>query len=109
MSGDAKRSMYEGLLVPTFLYGSEVWAASAEDRKRMGVLEIKCTRATCGANIMDIITNEVRRRCGSELKLSIGERMYRNVLMWSSHVERMDGKIVIKIVYMSKVVEEARN
>ncbi|WP_440994895.1 hypothetical protein [Cysteiniphilum litorale] len=35
MSRDAKRSMYEGIVVPTLLYGSEVWAASAEIRRRM--------------------------------------------------------------------------
>jgi hypothetical protein len=52
--GDAKRSMYEGIVVPT-LYGSEVWAASAENRRRMGVIEMKCMRDMCGVNIRDII------------------------------------------------------
>ena len=89
MSRDAKRSMYEGIVVPTLLYGSEVWAASAEDRRRMGVMEMKCMRAMCGVSIWDRIRNEeVRRRCGSEL--SIGERMDRNVLRWYGHVERME-------------------
>jgi hypothetical protein len=78
MSRDADRSMYEGIVVPTLLYGSEVWAASADDRRRMGVMEMKCMRAMCEVSIRDKIKNEVRRRCGSEL--SIGERMGRNVL-----------------------------
>jgi hypothetical protein len=61
------------------LYGSEVWAASADIRRRMGVMEMKCMRAMCGVSIWDRIRNEeVWRRCGSEL--SIGERMDRNVL-----------------------------
>jgi hypothetical protein len=59
--------MYEGILVPTVLYGNEVWAASAEDRRRMGVIEMKCTRTMCGVSIR----NEEVWRCGSEL--SIGE------------------------------------
>jgi hypothetical protein len=34
MSRDAKRSIYEGRVRPTLLYGSEMWAASVEDRRR---------------------------------------------------------------------------
>jgi hypothetical protein len=79
MSKDAKRSMYEGIVVPTLLYGSEVLAASAGDRRRMGVMEIKCMRAMCRVSIRDRIRNEeVRRKSCSEL--DIGERMDRNVL-----------------------------
>jgi hypothetical protein len=86
ISKDAKRSMHEGIVVPKLLDGSEVWAASAEDRKKMGVMEIKCMRAMCGVNIMCRIRNEeVRRRCGSELG-QYGERMYRNVFRWYGHV-----------------------
>jgi hypothetical protein len=44
VSRDAKRSMYEAIVVPTLLYGSEVWSTSAEDRRRMGVMEMKCMR-----------------------------------------------------------------
>jgi hypothetical protein len=32
LSRDAKRSMCESIVVPTLLYGSKVWATSAEDR-----------------------------------------------------------------------------
>jgi hypothetical protein len=68
----AKRSMDEVIVVPTFLYGSEVWTASAEDTRRMCVKEMKCMRAMCSVSIMDRVRNEeVQRRCGSEL--SIGE------------------------------------
>jgi hypothetical protein len=44
MSGDAKISMYEGIVVSTLLYDSEMWTASEEDRRRMGVMEMKCMR-----------------------------------------------------------------
>jgi hypothetical protein len=84
---DAKRSMYEGIVVPPLLYGSEVRAASSEDRRRIGVMEMKLPRARCGGGIMDRVRNEeVRTRCDSEL--SIGERTDINVLRWYSHVER---------------------
>jgi hypothetical protein len=32
---DAKISMYEGIVVSTLLYGSEVWARSVEERRRV--------------------------------------------------------------------------
>jgi hypothetical protein len=35
LSRDAKRSMYEDIVVTTLQYGSEVWATSAEDRIMM--------------------------------------------------------------------------
>jgi hypothetical protein len=74
LSWDAKRSMYEGIVVTTLLYGSEVWATSVENRSRMGVMEFKCMRAISGISNMDRIRNEkVQRMCGSEL--TIGERM----------------------------------
>jgi hypothetical protein len=68
ISRDAKRSMHEGIVVPRLMYGSEVWESSAEDRRKMGVMEIKCMRAMCEVNIKGRIRNEeVGRRCGSEL------------------------------------------
>jgi hypothetical protein len=62
-----------------------VWAASAEDRSRMGVMRMKCMRIMCGVSIMDRVRNEeVWRRCGSEQ--TIGERMDIKVLRWYGHV-----------------------
>jgi hypothetical protein len=49
------RDEYEGIVVPTLLYCSEVWAASAEDRRRMGLLIMNCMRAIYGVSIMDIV------------------------------------------------------
>jgi hypothetical protein len=46
----------------------------------------------------------VRRRFGS--KLSIGDRMDINVLMWYCHVESMEDERVVKSVYWAKVVDE---
>jgi hypothetical protein len=85
---DAKRSIYECIAVPNLLYGTEVCARITGDRRRMGVMEIKCMRGICAVSIMDIVRNEeVRRRCSV---LSIGERMDINVLMRYGHVERRE-------------------
>jgi hypothetical protein len=50
---DAKRGMYEGIVAPLLLYGSEVWETSAAERRRMEVMEMKCMRAMCGVSVMD--------------------------------------------------------
>jgi hypothetical protein len=65
-------------------------------------------RAICGVIIMDRVRNEdVRKLCGSEV--SIGERMYINVLMWYGHVARMQDEIMVKRVYGANVeVSRAR-
>jgi hypothetical protein len=58
MSRDAKRSIYEGTVVPTLPYGIEVWATSADDIIRMGMIEMKFIRAICGVIIMARVRNE---------------------------------------------------
>jgi hypothetical protein len=89
--------MYEGIVPPTFLYGSEVWAIGAQERRRMEVMEMKCMGAMCGVRIMNIVRYEdLRRRCGSEI--SIEERMGINVMRWYDRVERMGEERIVKRV-----------
>ena len=38
----AKKCLYEGVIVPTALYGAEAWAMRSADRRKMNVLEMKC-------------------------------------------------------------------
>jgi hypothetical protein len=98
LSIDLKRGMYEGIVAPTLLYVSEVWAIGAAGIRRMEVMEIKCIRDMCGVSIMDKVRNEdVRRRCGSEV--SIGERMDINVMRVYGYVERMEEERMVKSVY----------
>jgi hypothetical protein len=98
---DSIRGMYEGIVAPTLLYGSEEWATGAAERRRMEVMEMKCMRPMCGVRIMDRVRNEdVRRRCGSEV--SIWEIMDRNVLRLYGHLERMEEERIVKRVYIAK-------
>jgi hypothetical protein len=53
LSIDAQRGMYEGIVSPTLLYGSEIWATGYADSRQMEVMERKCMRAMCGVSIMD--------------------------------------------------------
>ena len=36
----AKKCLYEGVIVPTALYGAEAWGMSSAERRKVNVLEI---------------------------------------------------------------------
>ncbi len=44
----AKRRLYEGVVVPTLLYGAETWNMGAVERKGFNVMEMRCLRSMCG-------------------------------------------------------------
>ena len=39
-----KKCLYEGVIVPTALYGAEAWGMRSAERKKVNVLETKCLR-----------------------------------------------------------------
>ncbi len=47
LSTSAKRRLYEGVVVPMALYGSETWNMGAAERKRLNVMEMRCLRTMC--------------------------------------------------------------
>ena len=64
----AKKCLYEGVIVPTALYGAEAWGMRSADRMKVNVLEIKCLRSLVGVSPMDRVRNEeVRKRAGMEM------------------------------------------
>ncbi len=61
----AKRRLYEGVVVPTVLYGAETWNMGAAERRRLNVMEMRCLRSMCGVTLMDWVRNDlVQRRTG---------------------------------------------
>ena len=66
---ETKRGMYEGIVVPTALYGSEAWVL--ENKVKNKVAEMSCLRSMCGVTRRDGVRNEeIRRRCGLQRSLS---------------------------------------
>ena len=41
----AKKRLYEGVIVPTALYGAEAWGMRSAERSKANVLEMKCLRS----------------------------------------------------------------
>ena len=44
----AKKCLYEGVIVPTALYGAEAWGMRSAERRKVNVLEMKCLRSLVG-------------------------------------------------------------
>ena len=98
----AKKCLYEGVIVPTALYGPDSWGMRSAERRKVSFLEMKCLRSLVGVSRMDRVRNEeVRRRAGIERELA--SRADQSVLRWFGHVERMDEYRIARRVLMTEV------
>ena len=58
-----KKCLYEGVIVPTALFGAEAWGIRSAERRKVNVLEMQCLKSLIGVLRMDRVRNEeVRRR-----------------------------------------------
>ena len=59
----AKKCLYEGVIVPTALYGAEAWGMGSAEKMKVNVLGMKRFRSLVGVSTSDRVRNEeVRRR-----------------------------------------------
>ena len=66
----AKKCLYEGVIVPTALYGAEAWGMKSSERRKVKVFKMKCLRSLVEVSRMDRVRNEeVRRRAAIEREL----------------------------------------
>ena len=49
----AKNCLYEGVIVPTALYGAEAWGMRSAERMKVNVLKMKFLRSLVGVSRMD--------------------------------------------------------
>ena len=97
-----KKCLYEGVIVPTALYGVEAWGMRSAERRNVKVLEMKCLRSLVGVSRMDRVRNgEMRRRAGIERELA--SRADQRVLRWFGHVEKIDEYRMGRSVLMVEV------
>jgi len=79
--------MYNTLVLPTFLYGSENWTLTASQRRRIEAAEMKLLRPLAGYTLYDHKTNDsVRRELQTEYILDKIDEYRRN---WLLHLQRM--------------------
>ena len=73
--------MYEKVVVPTVMYGSESWGMKVTEKQKLNVFEMKCLRSMTGVSRLDRIRNEVvRARTG--VRRELAARVVMNVLRW---------------------------
>ena len=54
----AQKCLYEGVIVPTALYGAEARGMGSAERTKMNVVDMKCLRNLVGVSRMDRVRNE---------------------------------------------------
>ena len=85
-------------------YGAEAWGMRNAERRKVNVVEMKCSRSLVGVSRMDRVRNEkVRRRAGIERELA--SRADQRVLRWFGHVEKMDVCRMPRKVLMLEISE----
>jgi len=79
--------IYNKLLLPTLLYGSENWTLTALQRRRIEAAEMKLLRPLAGHTLYDHKTNDYICR---ELRIAgILDKMDEYRRNWLSHLRRM--------------------
>ena len=95
----AKKSLNEGVIVPTALCGAEARGMRSAERRKVNVLEMKCL---VGVSRMDRVSNEeARRRAGIERELA--SRADQRELRWFRQVEIMDEYHIARSLLMAEV------
>ena len=56
-----RKCLYEGVIVPTALYGAGAWGMRNAERMKVNVLEMKCLRSLVPVSRMDRVRNEEMR------------------------------------------------
>ena len=99
---NATKCLYEGVIVPTALYGTEAWGMKSADRRKVNDLEMKCLRSLVVVSRINKVRNEeMDRRAGIERELP--SRADQRVLIWFGHLERMDEYRMARRVLMADV------
>ena len=84
-----KVTVYETLVIPVFLYGSECWKLRKSDERKIGSIEMGWLRRILGVSRIQRLRNDFIR---SKLKQeeTLCEKIEKKRLRWFGHVERME-------------------
>ena len=94
--------LYNALVVPVLLYGSETWTMKAEDERRLAACEMTCIRVILGVSKLQKKRN-TKLREKAKLTQTILEKITYKRLTWFWHVNRMKEKRIAKISMQGRV------
>ena len=83
-----KIKIYETMIQPIFLYGSECWTMRKQDEKRILTAEMSWLRKIAGISRLQKIRNDdIRQALG--IQTTLLDKVVQQRLRWFGHVERM--------------------
>ena len=95
------KALYETLLVPILIYGSEITLWKEKEKSGIRAVQMDSLKGLIGIRSMDRAPNaRIRELCG--VMKGLDERIDEGVLWWFAHVERMDRDIIAKRVYVGE-------
>ena len=92
-----KINMYRTLVVSVLLYGSEVWATTLDDRRRLDVFDMRCQRRLLRVFWQQHISNHSIREHTKQPTASSLLRQRR--LRWFGHLHRMPSFLPVRRGY----------
>ena len=96
ISIQTKINMYRALVVSVLLYGSEAWATTLADRRRLDVFDMRCQRRLLRVFWQQHISNHSIR----ERKQPTASSLLRQCcLRWFGHLHRMPSSLPARRVY----------
>ena len=85
---EIKLQVFEAMVIPVLMYGSECWTMRKEDERRILVAEMCWLRRILGVSRLQHIRNDdIRRRTGTQV--TTVDRIKARRLRWFGHVSRM--------------------
>ena len=95
----AKTMVYQAIVLPTIMYGSETWTWLKKDESGINAVEMRSLRRMCGKRIIDRVRNEqIREECN--VRVGVVTKMKVNKLRWFGHVERMSEERLTRKIYV---------
>jgi hypothetical protein len=106
-----KSFVYRATVWNTLLYGSETWAVTQKEIRRLETFNNRCLRTLAGVTKRQqeadrITSQQIRDRC--EVRWSVEEEIRARRLRWVGHVARMEENRIPKILLFSRL-EKKRN
>ena len=89
--------MYRALVVSVLLYGSEAWATTLADRRRLDVFDMRCQRRLLRVFWQQHVSNQsIRERTRQPTASSLLRQRH---LRWFGHLHRMPSSLPVRRVF----------
>ena len=97
ISTKLKLRLYNALILPIAIYGSETWSLTQYDANKLNVFENNCLRAIFNVRLIEYVSiKELRKRAGQHN--CIVNIIRKRRLQWFGHVCRMSDECIQKSV-----------